>query len=614
MAILDVQTMVRRPQEGLEQKNSIEQRSQNLTEKKNSFSQHLKKVSFRELDHESRPLVRKDLPPKNTAFERSTFEQKADSIVDANGEAGKLTPAQEKPNIQESGSEDGKSTEANESVQASVENGSTQELDKQSEDAGNELTPNYSGLVQPERDISITPDSEESKTMPAVAVATAQEAGTQMVSQNQEPLAAMLEAIQPQAAEKPAQASVELIPGSEPAQGSSQAEVNETVLVSNTHENVQEGQAKENRADATASVMTLITEENQGESTASSSSTKVTVKTNPQGETLSVPDNQTVDTETEEIAAKPTVSMPSNPLAVTDNAILTEKPEQTAEKLLTAPTLPGNTSAAALEAEQAKKAGKDSDKDRMKLQFLEKPLSDQVNQKTEEPVAKDVKKIMAIENHRLANSKITADAPLIEEAAQETGVEEGKNLTLLDKTLVELAKPGGETGKAQSTNSARPTVSPEELMEQIVKKVELVTKLATSEMRIQLKPEFLGKMMIQIIVDDGVITARFTTESQHVKQVLEANMNSLKQTLEANGLRVEKTEVNVQLDNGGNFNNSSEGNRQQLWQEMTSQGQKPTHYNSFNNTYSTEVEDFNPYQREADTVNLLDEGRVDFTI
>jgi flagellar hook-length control protein FliK len=619
MAILEVQAMVR-PQEGLDLKNSIKSRSQNLSEKKSNFSRQLKKMSNRET--ESLSSVSKDLPLKKTALARPTFEQKSDSIVDANGAAEKHAPVQEKP--------DQKITEEN-IYPAGVEAGSSQEQDKQSRDEDNDIPVSIS-LLQPEWALSGIPVSEESTTTGMVDIETAPGAGAQMVDQGPEPIVTMsetaqtqvteqtlkqitiqpvvemLENMQSQAADKKVQVSVEVTrPTSEPTQAWSQLEANGTVQAGNTQENVPEVQGKENTYDART---TLFTQAAQGESTAGSSSNKETMVNNPQVDTLSIPGNQAMDTE--KITAPTTQSASGNPSSINDNPRIAKEPEQLAEKNSATSTLLSMTTNV-LDAEKAKQAGKASDKDRIKLQFLEKPLGDQVNQKNEEAV-KNVKKIMELENHRLANSKIPAEALPVEEAASETGVEEGKTLTLLDKTLIELAKPGGEVGKAIPTNSARPAVSPEELMEQIVKKVELVSKQANSEMRIQLKPEFLGKMVIQIIVEDGVITARFTTESQQVKQVLEANMNTLKQNLEANGLRVEKTEVNVQLDNGGNFNNNSEGNRQQLWQQMTSQGRTPTHYNSFNNAYDAEIEDLNLHQRETDTRDFIDEGRVDFII
>ena len=94
---------------------------------------------------------------------------------------------------------------------------------------------------------------------------------------------------------------------------------------------------------------------------------------------------------------------------------------------------------------------------------------------------------------------------------------------------------------------------PQRLIDQIVKNMELVQKSGATEMRIQLKPEFLGKMMVTLTVQEGVLTAKFITESHQVKGLLEANMQALKQNLEANGIRVEKAEVGVQVNTGGAF-------------------------------------------------------------
>lgn len=109
-------------------------------------------------------------------------------------------------------------------------------------------------------------------------------------------------------------------------------------------------------------------------------------------------------------------------------------------------------------------------------------------------------------------------------------------------------------------------VNPKEVVDQIVKKAELLVKQGLSEMKIELKPEFLGKMTIKIVVEEGAVTAKFLAENLRVKQMLESNMANLKQSLENQGLKVEKTEVNVQLNNGGMFD-GSENSRQFLWQK-----------------------------------------------
>lgn len=135
-------------------------------------------------------------------------------------------------------------------------------------------------------------------------------------------------------------------------------------------------------------------------------------------------------------------------------------------------------------------------------------------------------------------------------------------------------------------------------------------------MKIQLKPEFLGKMMIKIALEDGVVTARFITESQQVKHLLEANMGSLKQSLESQGLRVDRTEVNVQLDNGGAFHGNDSG-RQQMWQEYAERN----NYNRLSSQARDEyggVQDLalEPYgeTNSMNTAAMLGDGKVDFMI
>jgi|GEM_PF-1345124 len=260
-----------------------------------------------------------------------------------------------------------------------------------------------------------------------------------------------------------------------------------------------------------------------------------------------------------------------------------------------------------------KKDSKAQGKSRMNMRLLEEPLLNQAVKKTDESVNTNVKKIIDLESQRITKKVPTKLIVQDDTTLIKSGDTQLQSLTTLDKNPLEVIKPGLESGKALLADTSQSTGDTQEIIDQIVKKVELLNKVVGSEMKIQLKPEFLGKMVIDIAVNDGVVTARFTTENQHVKQVLEANMNSLKQTLEANGLKVERTEVNVQLDNGGNFN-GSEGNRQHLWQEMTSQGRSTTSYSQFNSAESSEVEELTPYQREADTTRTVNEGRVDFVI
>lgn len=175
----------------------------------------------------------------------------------------------------------------------------------------------------------------------------------------------------------------------------------------------------------------------------------------------------------------------------------------------------------------------------------------------------DLKKLMTLESQRWQGHKdnpgeaARANIPA-DEAAQNNAFSSGL------RAVTDLSRPGLESLLPQGTDRSLP-VNHREVLEQIVQKAELLLRNNASEMKIDLKPEFLGKMTISIAVEEGVLTARFMAENQQVRQMLEANMNSLRQTLEAQGVRVEKTEVNVYLDNSGNGDNRQDGHQQ--WQQ-----------------------------------------------
>lgn len=80
---------------------------------------------------------------------------------------------------------------------------------------------------------------------------------------------------------------------------------------------------------------------------------------------------------------------------------------------------------------------------------------------------------------------------------------------------------------------------------QITQKAKLLVTPGTTEMQIQLKPDFLGKMNLSITSENGVVTAKFNTESYRVKEIIEANLNTLKDSLAQQGVKVDQLVVNV---------------------------------------------------------------------
>jgi len=102
-----------------------------------------------------------------------------------------------------------------------------------------------------------------------------------------------------------------------------------------------------------------------------------------------------------------------------------------------------------------------------------------------------------------------------------------------------------ETVQNQAEMPKAQPVSKVEIINQIVKKAEVILTGTQSEMKMQLEPENLGKLTLRIAVERGVITAKFTAESYEVKQVIESNFNELRDMLQDKGLDIQNLSVSV---------------------------------------------------------------------
>jgi flagellar hook-length control protein FliK len=96
-----------------------------------------------------------------------------------------------------------------------------------------------------------------------------------------------------------------------------------------------------------------------------------------------------------------------------------------------------------------------------------------------------------------------------------------------------------------------------EIINQVINKAKVVLNGEKSEMIVQLKPESLGRLSLKLVSDNGVLTAKFITENQQVKQVLETNLQTLKSALEEQGLNVQGFSVFVRQDSSDEPGQSS---------------------------------------------------------
>ena len=86
----------------------------------------------------------------------------------------------------------------------------------------------------------------------------------------------------------------------------------------------------------------------------------------------------------------------------------------------------------------------------------------------------------------------------------------------------------------------------QDIMRQIMDYMRIQLRPDTTSLEMQLHPESLGSLQIQLASRGGMVTANFITQNEAVKAALESQMVQLKENFEEQGVKVEAIEVTVQ--------------------------------------------------------------------
>jgi flagellar hook-length control protein FliK len=92
------------------------------------------------------------------------------------------------------------------------------------------------------------------------------------------------------------------------------------------------------------------------------------------------------------------------------------------------------------------------------------------------------------------------------------------------------------------------------VMAQIARKMSAMGLRGTEEIRIQLEPEHLGRVRINLELRHGALTARIGVENESVRQIVDANIAGLREGLESQGLKLQGLEVSVEQRHSSLFN------------------------------------------------------------
>lgn len=106
------------------------------------------------------------------------------------------------------------------------------------------------------------------------------------------------------------------------------------------------------------------------------------------------------------------------------------------------------------------------------------------------------------------------------------------------------------------------TVSVREIVSQLVEKIHVNLSKEVTTMNIQLNPEHLGSVQVEVSSKSGVLTAQLTVQRHTTKEAMESSIDMLKISFENQGLKVEEVEVVIGEYSSNPEGESSQGNQQ----------------------------------------------------
>lgn len=179
-----------------------------------------------------------------------------------------------------------------------------------------------------------------------------------------------------------------------------------------------------------------------------------------------------------------------------------------------------------------------------------------------------------------------------------------QNVQVFGDVKVNMANTQNTVSKTEFTMPQ--PVRSTEVVNQVVEKAKVILGQDKSEMVIQLKPDHLGKLELKVVTEQGIVAAKFVAENQKVKEIIESNMQLLKDSLEKQGIAIDSVSVQVGHDKKGDYSrqnsyagkSSGSANRVK-YGEGGQEGMKVT-----GNILETLPERLAQYSYETNTINL----------
>ncbi len=113
-----------------------------------------------------------------------------------------------------------------------------------------------------------------------------------------------------------------------------------------------------------------------------------------------------------------------------------------------------------------------------------------------------------------------------------------------------------------------------DIANQILDRIKLSVTSNQASMEFQLNPEHLGKVNLTVQSKNGIMTAQFVVQNELSKEAIESQLHVLRETLNAQGVKVEAIEVTVSANAFEQNTEQNAGNQQEA--EKSNSGKKIT--------------------------------------
>lgn len=196
------------------------------------------------------------------------------------------------------------------------------------------------------------------------------------------------------------------------------------------------------------------------------------------------------------------------------------------------------------------------------------------NQNRADNDGKDVQKNSSVDKQEAApeqNVAVRTEHTEVFEEESKSSMDKGSNKNSGENIMQNLVNAFGKAMETANVSAQPQVIDAQSVITQIVDAVKVTATQETSSMELQLQPENLGKVNLEVIAKDGAVTAKIVAENEAVKSVIENQITALKENLNNQGLKIEAVEVTVAshaFENGmnsenrnNNEQNNTSGNR-----------------------------------------------------